>query len=148
MSRRKRTGNTDPHALVLKHGGQRLVFKCTYATLLALEQSEDWKALLADAISFSRPSALIEIASAFTGLTPAEIAALSPPVAETQRCITAAWALCMEGPEGLRRYQDAVAKEAAAEAGKPRPTSNLAASLWTTLSGAFSQVFRRRSSGD
>jgi hypothetical protein len=147
MSRRKAAQKSDPHALVLEHEGQRLVFKCTYATLLQLEASEDWKALLADAISFSRPSALIEIASAFTGLTAAEIAALSPPVAETQRCITSAWALCMEGPEGLRRYQDAVAKEAAADEGKPRPTSSSGASLWTTLSGRFSQVFRKRTSG-
>lgn len=140
--------SSDPHAVTLKHKGRRLVFKCTYSTLLQLEATEDWKALLADAISFSRPSALIEITAAFTGLTPAQVAELSPPVAETQRCITAAWALCMEGPEGLRRYQDAVAKEAAAEAGKPRRTLSSVASFWTTWAGRLLQVFRRRTSGD
>lgn len=147
MSRRKAGKASDPHALVLDHKGRRLVFKCTYSTLLKLEAAGDWKALLADAISFSRPSALIEITAAFTGLTPAEVADLSPPVAETQRCITAAWALCMEGPEGLRRYQDAVAREAAAEAGKPRRTFSSAASFWKTWAGHLKQAFLRKPSG-
>jgi hypothetical protein len=147
MSRRKVGKAADPHALALEHKGQRLVFKCTYSTLLQLEAAEDWKALLADAISFTRPSALIEITAAFTGLTPAQVADLSPPVAETQRCITAAWALCMEGPEGLRRYQEAVAREAAAEAGKPKQKSSSAASFWTTLAGRFKRAFLKGPSG-
>lgn len=110
---------SDPHALTLDAGGQRLTFRCTYATLLRLEALGDWRADLADAIGFGRPSALIRIAALFCEQSEADLILLSPPIAETQRCIAGAWSLCMEGPEGLKRYQDAVAKEAAAEdAGK------------------------------
>ncbi|MBK8199235.1 MAG: hypothetical protein IPK75_12800 [Acidobacteria bacterium] len=140
---------SDMHALVLEHGGQRLIFKCSYATLLKLEANADWRALMADAMGFQKASALIEIASIFTGVPPADIIALSPPVADVQRCITGAWSLCMEGPEGLRRYQDAVAKEAAADAGKPERTANVGwgEPFWTTLRRLWSRVFRRPVSG-
>lgn len=137
------------HALALEHGGQRLVFRCTYATLLRLEAVADWRALMADAMGFQKASALVEIASIFTGVPQADIVALSPPIVEVQRCITGAWSLCMEGPEGLRRYQDAVAKEAAADAGKPKRTANALSGrpFWKIWGGRLSQVFRRRTSG-
>jgi hypothetical protein len=139
----------DPHALTLDIGGQRLSFRCTYDTLLRLDALGDWRAMLADAMSFQKVSALVEITALFTGRTPAEIIALSPPVADCMRCITGAWAMCMEGPEGLRRHQEAVAKEAAApDAGKPRPGLNgSAASFWTRITKPLSRAWTSLRSG-
>lgn len=140
---------SDLHALVLEYEGQRLTFRCTYSTLLKLEALGDWRALLADAMGFQKASALIEIAAIFSERTANEIIALSPPIVEVQRCVTGAWSLCMEGPEGLRRYQDAVAKEAAADAGKRKApaSASLAGRFWKTLKGLWSRVFPRPTSG-
>ncbi len=139
---------TDVHALTLDAGGQRLTFRCDYAVLLKLEAMGEWRELLADALSLKRLSALMEVAALFSGRPLADIIAASPPVTDLQRCVTGAWTLCMEGPEGLRRYQDAVAKEAAADEGKPKAAS--ASSAWQSLkttASHLSQAFRKAPSG-
>ena len=109
-------------ALVLEHEGERLQFRCDFGTLLAFEEMGDWRIVLQEAIGFQKPSSLFTIAALFTGRTYEDIVRISPPVAKVQVMITGAWSYCMEGPEGLRRYMDAAAKEdAAPEEGKPKP---------------------------
>lgn len=141
---------SDPHALVLEAGGQRFTFRCDYAVLLKLESLSNWRELLGDAVGLRTFSSLIEIASLFANVPQADIIAASPPVSELQRCVTGAWTLCMEGPEALRRYQEAVAKEAAApDAGKPMPSpSRWGRALWTRVTKLWSRAFRKLNSGD
>jgi hypothetical protein len=132
----------DLHALTLEHEGQRLSFKCDYRALLKLEELGDWRDRLAEAISLKGPTPLIEVAAIMTGKTTSQLIELSPPLGEVQRCISGAWALAMEGPEGLRKYADSASKEDAEdEAGKPRTTPlRWVASFWRRFSAQSGAV--------
>lgn len=121
----------DLHSVTVETGDVPLVLKADYAALLRLEEAaqkggddETWQTIYRDAVTLRSPSALMRFAAILADCELADIVAVSPPLNALHFGVTSAWALANDGPEGLRKFQDAERKaaeeEASASEGKPQ----------------------------